>query len=660
VTLQPLSVTDSMTVTPARTEQRLGDLPASITILDSRDASQAAAQTVDDLLRQVPGFSIFRRSSSLVANPTTQGVSLRGAGASGSSRTLVLSDGLPLNDPFGGWVYWDRIPRAAIDHIEVVRGGSSDLYGSDALSGVINVIGRSPSQTTFTLETSYGNHNTADVSFFGGFKVGAWGISVGGEALNTDGYFIVAPEQRGRVDQEAASAHQALNLRIERHWSASSYFFVRGTLFNEDRKNGTPLQRNDTVSEGLALGGSTTTRDGSTWNLSVFAGDQRFHQTFTSISADRNSESLIRLQAVPVRDAGLYFGWQRPSWGRHTLVAGFDIRGVRGESDETVVSNNIATSQVDAGGRQMRLGLYGEDLITLTQRWQLTLSGRYDRWRDSGGSSVTRSLSTGVVVPRFFNERIEEAFNPRIALLFHASENLTFRAAGYRAFRAPTLNELYRSFRVGNTNTLANETLGPERLTGGEAGATWTPGTRFTTRLTGYWTQTVNPITNFTISVTPALITRQRRNLGRTRSLGFEAETDLRLTSRWNFSAGYLYSNAEVVRAPQDPTLEGLWVPQVPRQQFTLQLSYTHPSIVTAAMQLRSSGMQFDDDQNLFPLERFTVVDVTVSHRFNRMFEGFVAAQNLFNARYAVGRTPLETIGAPILVRAGIWFRFER
>jgi outer membrane cobalamin receptor len=118
-----------MTVTPARTEQRLGDLPASVTILDSRDASQAAAQTVDDLLRQVPGFSIFRRSSSLVANPTTQGVSLRGAGASGSSRTLVLSDGLPLNDPFGGWVYWDRIPRASIDHIEVVRGGSSDLYG---------------------------------------------------------------------------------------------------------------------------------------------------------------------------------------------------------------------------------------------------------------------------------------------------------------------------------------------------------------------------------------------------------------------------------------------------------------------------------------------------------------------------------------------------
>src|SRR5207248_10498931 len=116
----------------------------SVSVIDAKDADHAAAQTVDDLLRQVPGFSIFRRSSSIVANPTTQGVSLRGAGASGASRTLVLTDGVPLNDAFGGWVYWDRVPRAAIDRIELVRGGSSDLYGSDATSGVINLLTRPP------------------------------------------------------------------------------------------------------------------------------------------------------------------------------------------------------------------------------------------------------------------------------------------------------------------------------------------------------------------------------------------------------------------------------------------------------------------------------------------------------------------------------------
>src|SRR5688572_26558984 len=159
IQLEPATISETITVTPARTELRLQDAPASVSVLDAEDVRTSAAQTTDDLLRQIPGFSIFRRSSSVVANPTTQGVSLRGAGASGASRTLVMSDGLPLNDAFGGLVYWDRVPRAAVDRIELVRGGSSDLYGSDALSGVINVISRPPTQRVINAEAAYGNRD---------------------------------------------------------------------------------------------------------------------------------------------------------------------------------------------------------------------------------------------------------------------------------------------------------------------------------------------------------------------------------------------------------------------------------------------------------------------------------------------------------------------
>ncbi len=143
ITLQPASLAETVTVTATRTEVRLSDAPASVSVLDAKDVSQAAAQTVDDLLRQVPGFSIFRRSSSVVANPTTQGVSLRGAGATGASRTLVMADGVPLNDAFGGWVYWDRVPRAAIDRVEVVRGGSSAKARANDGSPRIRAIERS-------------------------------------------------------------------------------------------------------------------------------------------------------------------------------------------------------------------------------------------------------------------------------------------------------------------------------------------------------------------------------------------------------------------------------------------------------------------------------------------------------------------------------------
>ena len=154
---------DPVIVTVTRIEQRAGDAPADVTVLTREDIDHSPSQTLDDLLRQVPGFSLFRRSSSLVAHPTTQGVSLRGIGPSGTSRALVLLDGVPINDPFGGWVYWDRIPLQGIEQVEVVRGGGSSAWGNYALGGVINIITRKPAERAALFDGSYGNHNTLNV-----------------------------------------------------------------------------------------------------------------------------------------------------------------------------------------------------------------------------------------------------------------------------------------------------------------------------------------------------------------------------------------------------------------------------------------------------------------------------------------------------------------
>lgn len=665
-TLEIAALPDTLTVTPARVERRIDELPSSVSVLDNSDVSLSAAQTIDDLLRQIPGFSIFRRSSSLVANPTTQGVSLRGAGASGASRTLVLSDGLPLNDAFGGWVYWDRVPRRAIERIEVVRGGSSDLYGSDALSGVINVISRPASAPLLDLEVSYGNRETSDIGIFTGGVWRGWAATLSGEATRTDGYFIIAPENRGAADRPAASRHRLLSLRLERFWGgvgpadAAHSIFLRGSLFDEDRKNGTRLQFNDTATESLAAGYRGRTGDGSNWSFALFANQQRFHQSFTAVTAGRATENLTRLQAVPSRDAGFSLSWSRLAGSRHLLVAGADLRGVRGSSDEEVFVSGRATTFVSAGGRQRRLGFFIQDLVTLTSRLQLSASARYDEWRDSSAYSIERSLSTGVVSPTFFETRSADAFSPRLALLYQVSESFSLRAAGYRAFRAPTLNELYRAFRVGDTLTLGNPALRAERLTGGEAGFGWTFGDRVATRVTGYWTETVNPVSNFTLTVTPTLITRERRNLGRTRSRGIEVESDFRIARHWQMTAGYLYSDATFRRAPQDMRLEGLWIPQVPRHQFTLQTSYSNPRYVNAAIQFRASGRQFDDDRNQFALDSFALVDLFVSRELGGRVELFLAVQNLLDETYVVGRTPIQTIGAPRLARGGVRLRLGR
>lgn len=159
----------------ARVPEPLAETPASVVVLGSRALELTPALTVDDVLRQVPGFTLFRRSGSRTANPTTQGASLRGLGGSGASRALVLDDGVPLNDPFGGWIYWSRVPRASLERVEVLRGGASELYGSGALSGVIHIARKRPERTRVDLDASYGSQSTPDASMAAALRRGNWG-----------------------------------------------------------------------------------------------------------------------------------------------------------------------------------------------------------------------------------------------------------------------------------------------------------------------------------------------------------------------------------------------------------------------------------------------------------------------------------------------------
>ena len=200
VVLTAVKFSESVTVTPTRTEQRLGDVPASVTVVTRETIQQSPALVVDDVLRRVPTFSLFRRTSSLSAHPTAQGVSLRGVGPSGVSRTLVLLDGVPFNDPFGGWVYWTRVPLDSVDRVEVVDGTSSSVYGNYALGGVINVVSARPKPRTVEFGTQFGNKRHRKGDFFASDVWGKVGASSTAASSDTDGFPIVIAE-RARPDR---------------------------------------------------------------------------------------------------------------------------------------------------------------------------------------------------------------------------------------------------------------------------------------------------------------------------------------------------------------------------------------------------------------------------------------------------------------------------
>lgn len=621
ITLEPAGVIERILV--SADDERIPVTPGSQYAIGQREIASSGALTIDDVLRQVPGFSLFRRSGGLTANPTTQGVSLRGVGANGASRALVMYDGVPLNSPFGGWVYWNRLPRVSVESAEVFNGGTSDLYGSGALGGVINI--RTPAQpaTFFDLEASGGNESTGAVSLNGGKSWGNFGVGLALQALHTDGYVLVPPDQRGRVDTPAGTSDLAGSLRL-----STTHGFLRIGSFGESRNNGTPLQINDTRVTSIDLG-----FDLSSVLIRVYGSGEVFNQTFSAVSLDRNSEVVTNRQRNPSQQIGFAFQWQHALGEHQSLSAGVEGRDVRGHSAERFI---------DAGGRQRTFGVFGSDSIRFGN-WLISAGARVDRWQDYDG------FSNG----NHFVDVTETAFSPRVSVLRRFDNGLSFSGSFYRAFRAPTLNELYRNFRVGNVVTNANAGLTAERLTGGEMGF-GVQRFRDVLFIRGnfFWNQIDDPVANVTLSTTPALITRQRRNLGAIRARGLEIAAIIRPSRNWEIATEYLLTDSTVLRFPVNRVLEGLLVPQIPRNQFNLQINYTNGKW-TAAAQGRFVGKQFDDDLNSLPLQRYFTLDADVSRALSEHVRLFVATQNLTGVRYEISATPVFTVGPPVLIRGG-------
>ena len=663
VVLLPASAAEQVTVTANRTGVRVVENATSVTILSAQDLGSTAAFRTDDILRQVPGFSLFRRTTSRAANPTTQGVSLRGLGASGASRALVLSDGFPLNDPFGGWVYWDRVPRVSIGSIEVASGGASHLYGSDALGGVINIVRAPVDRNAISLEAAYGNENSPDLSLAVSRSMGPWAIGLTSELFRTDGYIAVPADLRGTVDTPVNSQDASGDLTVRRKFGDRGAIFARGSLFGESRHNGTPLQTNSTTIRELDLGANWDGHELGSFALHAFATRQSLNQSFSAIASDRDSESLTRTQVVPAQQVGFSAQWQRTLGTRQHLVAGLEESDVHGQTDEQGFFGGNPTSTSAGGGREVNWGAYLEDIIRITSSWLLTASGRVDHWQNFDAFAPPNPATPVGAAP--LPDRSESFFSPRLALLHKLTGNVSLTASGYRAFRAPTLNELYRGFRAGNVFTEFNPNLRAERLTGAEGGAIVTGwDQRVMVRGTFFWNQITRPVANVTLTTTPNLITRQRQNLGSTRSQGLELEASGRLSNSVTLSGGYEYTDATVTSFSVDPALAGLNpsllgldVPQTPRHQFTFQASYSRPFILLG-VQGRFGGNQFDDDQNTLLLRRYFVLDATASHTLRRGVELFAAVENLTNRRYDVGRTPVLTVGPPILARAGVRLQF--
>ena len=658
IVLELAAAQTTVSVTAYRTA--LGDLesPVSTRTISARELLQAAPVALDGQLRQIAGLETFRRSSSLVANPSSQGLSLRGLGSTSASRTLVTEDDVPLNDAFGGWIHWEEVPELSIRSVEVVRGGASDLYGSSAIGGVVNVLPQLPGKNVAELKSSYGALDTYQDSLLLSAARGPWGLLATGGVLGTDGFIQLAPSSRGLVDTKS-NVHAQNGLFLIDHNQGPLRLFARASAMNEARANGTPIQTNGTrlwrYATGADWNGNQSGNQGSVLTFRAYGSAEHYRQTFSTIASNRNSETLNRFARTPDDELGAVLHWTRPLLAHIAgpgllLVVGADTHDVRAHDIETTFKAGIP-GYINLSDRQRQTGAYAELLYT-RQAWTVSASGRFDWFSNFDGRRTQPTVAP-------LDHLAERVFDPRLGVSHKLGPHFALSATGFRAYRAPTPNELYRSTQVGSLLTLPNNDLRSERATGWETGLAmqqhWG-----TVRTSYFWTRVDRPITALTTNPNSNPIQLMRENLGQIESRGVSVDFELQpfqavQSMHWmTLEGGYQHTNATVTQYARQPALVGNWIPQVAHNMGTLQLRGYKPTIGTLSLQAHLSGHQFDDDANTYLLHSYFKLDAYAAHDFGSRLELFSSGENLFDRSIEVGRTPTLTLGNPRIARIGI------
>ena len=652
-TAQPVLPDEVIVVTGLRLPRPAQDVPAAVTVIDHDQVQNSPDALADDLVRTAPTVGTFRRSSSAIADPTSQGLNLRGVGPSGVSRALVLRDGLPLNDPFGGWVYWRAMSPLGIDRIEIVPSGASALFGNFALGGVLQVISRPIDGRAIDAIASGGSLGTLRLAARATERLGDFGVALDGEVLRSDGYAPIVAAQRGAVDGAAASSHETIGARLEYH-RGDSTARAGARLFNESLDAGTQHTTADVRTVSYDAGWRLV-RGPGTLDVQLFGGTQRFEQERARVSGDRKTAVTASNQRTPSNNQGAVATWTGQLAEHHAVVVGVDGQRVAGTATDALSPAMVLPTTLvrrAAGGEQRFAGAFVQDAVRLTPELEVAAALRLDAWQNVSASR-TLTLGSGSATTTALADASELQLDPRLGALLHVTHDVAVRASVYRAFRAPTLNELYRPFQVGAVLTAANDQLRPETLWGGELG-TQVVLEHVGVQVTGFWNQLSDPIANVTLAMPMDGATRQRQNLGKTRILGVDLDLAWRPSEAWTVRVAHTFSDGHVTEAPAQPDLVGKRLAQDPHHRTTAAITFDDDRIATIVGQARYLGPQFEDDLNTQPIGSVVLFDARAERAVTSGLSVFVSGMNLFDRRYLVGRAGIDTEGAPRTFELGL------
>ena len=630
---------ETVQVTAARLPDAVGNGAFAVTALDADQLAQS--DHLDDALEQVPGLSLFRRSGSENANATTQGISLREIAPSGAGRTAVLLDGVPVNDPFGGWVIWDALPYEDIGGAEVVRGAGTGPYGSGALTGTILLTERDTANGIAIADASAGSLGSVRTGASGGTQIGNLDLSASAAGERSNGWIPIDPPRRGAVDNHLWLDGGEASFRAQQQLGGGVVLSAR-TEYYDDARGGGIVGVNSEAKGWINSVTLSRPADASSlgWRVQAWMIASGFANTSASVPAF----PAARNSATPANDQyetpALGLGGNAAltgAIGHFRWEAGGDLRVDQGESRELFSYSTALqdfTSRRRSGGMLTVGGLYGESAYD-NGDWLLTLGLRADYWATAQGHIDQYSRATQALTSQtLYQGRNGVIPTARAGIRKSVWDDQYLRIAGYEGFRAPTLNELYRPFRVGNNTTQANGKLKPEELYGAEIGWGGAQGA-FTWNMTGFWNELHDAVANVTIASSPAGVTFRRENAGDVKALGLEGDAAWQIAQTFALRGAFSITDARMHPDAVNTQIAGNRPAQAPPVTITAGATWLPLSRLKLDADLHWESTRFEDDQNTMRLGSAFVLDLKAAYKLTEALSAFVQVENAANANVA-------------------------
>ncbi len=537
---------------------------SAVSTLGLPDLELGSFRDISDALASYPGLASYRRTHPTSAHPTTQGVRLRNFGANASSRALVLYNGVPQNDPFGGWIYWHAYDTAQLEAISIHPSGIGEIWGNMASGGLVSMIAQEADPGARYAQATIGSSDRFDLKAYGAESLSDELVfDIGIRHFESSGFYTLREDQRGSVDEPADSKATSLNSRLS--WNSGdnwkSQLGLR--LLDEKRGNGTALARNNTKALDLSfISERELAAQNAKLNLNLYLQDREFQNVFTSVADDRNSERpALDQYKVPAKAVGGALVYRKEASPDLSYATGLDFRFVEGSVSERFRNLGAGfTRDRYAGGEQEFFGVFAKVDVGLSDSDRLSLTARGEEIRRQSGQRIeTDTQSQNTLLADHYANRSDTVFSGNLNWNHRFSESASTQLALFTGYRAPTLNELYRPFRVRNDITESNPELANERHQGLELSFMQQPTPASQIRVSTFYYEAEEMVANALLTTRSGFDPRfgfipaggsgsARVNLDESRVSGFELQLDHSFSAALQATLTAVYSNTEILR----------------------------------------------------------------------------------------------------------------